>query len=57
MFYFFDGGIKLKGMSASWQTGGSLRICRLAFNFWNGLFCERGRTKRSGADEARRESA
>lgn len=36
LFDFSDGGIKPEGLSASWQTGGSLRICRLAFNLWNG---------------------
>jgi hypothetical protein len=36
LFDFSDGGIKPEGLTASWQTGGSLRICRLAFNLWNG---------------------
>jgi hypothetical protein len=36
LFDFSDGGIKSKGLSASWQTGGSISICRLAFNLWNG---------------------
>jgi hypothetical protein len=36
LFDFSGGGIKPEGLSASWQTGGSLRICRLAFNLWNG---------------------
>ena len=36
LFDFSNGGIKPEGLSASWQTRGSLRICRLAFNLWNG---------------------
>jgi hypothetical protein len=36
LFDFSDGIIKPEGLSASWHTGGSIRICRLAFNLWNG---------------------
>ncbi|MNW42696.1 hypothetical protein D3C74_198750 [compost metagenome] len=36
VFDFSNGGIKPEGLSASWQTGSSIRACRLAFNFWNG---------------------
>lgn len=36
LFDFANGGIKPKGLSASWQTGSSIRVCRLAFNLWNG---------------------
>ncbi|MCD9025414.1 DUF6075 family protein [Cohnella silvisoli] len=36
LFDFTNGGIKSKGLSASWQTGSSIRVSRLAFNLWNG---------------------
>ncbi|WP_430163540.1 DUF6075 family protein [Paenibacillus algorifonticola] len=36
VFDFSIGGIKPESLSASWQTGGSSRTCRLAFNLWNG---------------------
>lgn len=29
-------GITPEGLSAPWQTGSSVRTCRLAFNLWNG---------------------
>ncbi|MFC5988110.1 DUF6075 family protein [Marinicrinis lubricantis] len=35
LFDFSNGGINPKGLSAPWQTGSSIRICRLAFNLWN----------------------
>ncbi|OUS75701.1 hypothetical protein B1748_16510 [Paenibacillus sp. MY03] len=36
VFDFSNGGIKPEGLSAPWQTGSSVRTCRLAFNLWNG---------------------
>lgn len=36
LFDFSNGGIKPESLSASWQTGSSIRVCRLAFNLWNG---------------------
>lgn len=36
LFDFSNGGIKPEGLSAAWQTGSSVRVCRLAFNLWNG---------------------
>lgn len=36
VFDFSNGGIKPEGLSAPWQTGSSVRACRLAFNLWNG---------------------
>ena len=29
-----------EGLCAGWQTGGSIRICRLALNLWNGYIEE-----------------
>lgn len=36
LFDFANGSIKPEGLSSSWQTGSSIRTCRLAFNLWNG---------------------
>lgn len=36
LFDFREGGIIPEGLSAAWQTGGTRRLCRLAFNLWNG---------------------
>ncbi|MDG0810352.1 DUF6075 family protein [Cohnella rhizosphaerae] len=36
VFDFSNGGIRPESLSASWQTGSSIRTCRLAFNLWNG---------------------
>jgi hypothetical protein len=36
-FLFQEGGNKAGGLAAPWQTGGTRRLCRLAFNLWNGL--------------------
>lgn len=36
LFDFSNGGIKPSGINAPWQTGSSIRVCRLAFNLWNG---------------------
>ena len=36
LFDFKYGGIAPNGLSAPWQTGGTRRLCRLAFNLWNG---------------------
>lgn len=29
--------IKLESLNAGWQTGGSTKLCLLAFNLWNGF--------------------
>jgi len=34
LFDFSNGGIKPEGLKASWQTGSSIRVCRLAFILW-----------------------
>ncbi len=36
MFDFNDDLIEPEGMHGGWQTSGTIRICRLAFNLWNG---------------------
>jgi hypothetical protein len=36
LFDYSNGGIKPEGLAAPWQTGSSIRVCRLAFNLWNG---------------------
>ena len=36
LFDFKEDSIKPEGLSAAWQTGGTRRLCRLAFNLWNG---------------------
>ena len=37
LFHWQDWGICPEALSAGWQTGGTLRITRLAFNLWNGF--------------------
>ena len=36
LFNFKEAGIRPEGLAAPWQTGGTRRLCRLAFNLWNG---------------------
>ena len=36
MFDFKQDCIDPEGMHGGWQTSGTVRVCRLAFNFWNG---------------------
>lgn len=38
LFDIKNRGIIQEGLHAGWQTGTSVKICRLAFNLWNG-FC------------------
>lgn len=38
--------IKPEGLSAPWQTGSTCRLCRLAFNLWNG-WTDEGNENRS----------
>ena len=33
-------GISGSGLHEGWQTGGSIRLTRLAFNLWNALYGE-----------------
>lgn len=46
LFDFKSGGINPDGLLASWQTSSTRRLCRLAFNLWNG-WTEEGRENRS----------
>jgi len=46
LFDFKEDGIKPEGLTAAWQTGGTRRLCRLAFNLWNG-WTEEGKENRS----------
>lgn len=32
-----EDGIRLEGLNDSWQTSGTIQICRLAFNLYNGF--------------------
>ena len=41
IFDFEKGRIKPAGLHEGWQTGGSIRLTRLAFNLWNG-YTEKG---------------
>ena len=36
LFDFREDGINPEGLYSAWQTGGTNRLCRLAFNLWNG---------------------
>lgn len=37
LFDFDEDVIKTEGLRGAWQTSGTLRLCRLAFNLWNGF--------------------
>lgn len=42
LYDFVEDCIKPEGLYVSWQTGGSRRVTRLAFNLWNGWVEEKG---------------
>ena len=42
LFDFEHSWINPDGLNKGWQTSGTLKICRLAFNFWNGLADDKG---------------
>ncbi len=44
MFDFKTDCIEPEGMHAGWQTSGTVKVCHLAFNLWNG-YAEEGREK------------
>lgn len=44
MFDFKADCIKPEGMHGGWQTSGTVRVCHLAFNLWNG-YIEEGRER------------
>ena len=50
MFDFKTDCIEPEGMHAGWQTSGTVRVCNLAFNLWNG-YAEEGREKYSTPEE------
>jgi len=50
LFDFKNDGINPEGLSAAWQTGSTHRLCRLAFNLWNG-WTEDGKVNRSSPHE------
>lgn len=41
MFNFQQDCIEPEGMHGGWQTSGTVRVCQLAFNLWNGYSAER----------------
>jgi hypothetical protein len=41
LFDFKENCIRPEGLEKGWQTGGTRRLCRLAFNLWNG-YTEQG---------------
>lgn len=50
LFDFTEDCIKPEGLEKSWQTGGTNRLCRLAFNLWNG-WVEEGKERLSSPNE------
>lgn len=40
LFDFVEDGIVPDGLQEAWQTGGSIRVCRMAFNLWGGYIEE-----------------
>ena len=36
LFDYKERSIRVEGLNEGWQTSGSQRLCRLAFNLWNG---------------------
>lgn len=46
LFNFKNSETNPDGLSAPWQTGSTRRLCRLAFNLWNG-WTEEGNENRS----------
>ena len=42
--FFYVMGIASEGMHGGWQTSGTVKVCHLAFNLWNG-YAEEGRER------------
>lgn len=40
LYSYSEGRIDFEGLNAAWQTGTTIKICRLAFNLYNGLHGE-----------------
>lgn len=55
IFDFEQDRIKPDGLHEGWQTGGTVRITRFAFNLWNGYMEQELSTGRMKADVAERE--
>ena len=36
LFAFDNDSVNPEALDAAWQTGSTVRLCRLAFNLWNG---------------------
>lgn len=50
MFDFKNDWIVPEGMHGGWQTSGTVKVCHLAFNLWNG-YAEEGRERYSTPEE------
>ena len=50
MFDFKQDCIEPDGMHGGWQTSGTVKVCHLAFNLWNG-YAEEGRERYFTPDE------
>ena len=50
LFDFEEDLIKPDGLHAAWQTGGTVRICRMAFNLWNDYITEEDAYKFTPSD-------
>lgn len=46
MFNFKEDCIEPEGMHGGWQTSGTVKVCHLAFNLWNG-YAEEGQERYS----------
>ena len=44
MFNFKEDCIEPEGMHGGWQTSGTVKVCHLAFNLWNGYGISRQRS-------------
>ncbi|PYG88469.1 hypothetical protein LY28_01318 [Ruminiclostridium sufflavum DSM 19573] len=42
LYNFKENCIEFDGLNAGWQTGTTIRLCRLAFNLYNGFTDEQG---------------
>jgi hypothetical protein len=50
LFDFPEDCIRPDGLEKAWQTGGTMKLTRLAFNLWNG-FSEEGRERLTTPEE------
>lgn len=47
LYDFEENGIRIEGLEDPWQTGTTMRICRLAFNLYNGSCAEFDESERT----------